>query len=660
MNHAVSTTGTWLWETTDPKRSGGAGDLAKLFKNEEVDQPGVLAVGAPRSEATLMAREVIQNSWDAAAELQRRRRLSGEEEPRFGISFDFVELSGQVRSEFVAASDLLGLKHQLDGARRASAESALGIPRTAALDHAHDSEQVLRVLRIVESGTTGMYGPFDGAKSKMFLALISLGYTVKEAGAGGSYGYGKAGLIAGSATRTVLAYSCFEPRDDDTIDGVVVTRRLLGMTYWGQHTIAETSFTGFARLGADMGGWTAPLVNEHADELAERLGIDLRSAENDQQLGTTFVLIDPVVQPNDLVEAIERNWWPAISERRFVPTVTEQREGQQPTLMPPRPRRNPVLAPFVRAYELATVPQDNNVAHEFRADLGRLPAVLDGSAIGSIGIVADLDGWSYAVDNEDPEGESKVRQSSLIALTRGPLMVVEYLEPWGMKTSPPFVRGIFVADEDIDDLLRQTEPKAHDAWVTKESGLEDGVDQKAPKVAKHVLREIGKAARKFQQSLRPPVPPPEDVHLTALAKLFKTVARGGGPTPPPPLPEGERFVSIRTNTQIVPVEHDSTIKAKGRIKLSLADVYETANRALVRVRVAYKFVEDGKAGESVPMEITSALLIGPQNDDGSFDVELTKDFQTIEFESVAYSPDWSGRLIVSAKVLKPIDDGVAS
>lgn len=237
-------------------------------------------------------------------------------------------------------------------------------------------------------------------------------------------------------------------------------------------------------------------------------------------------------------------------------------------------------------------------------------------------------------------------------------MVVEYLEPWGMKTSPPFVRGIFVADEDVDDLLRQTEPKAHDSWVTNENGLEDGVDHKAPRVAKHVLREIGRAARRFQQSLRPPLPPPEDVHLSALAKLFKTVARGGGPIKPPPPPDGERLVSIRTSTQIVPTGDESGISAKGRIKLSLADAYDTANRALVRIRIAYKFVEDGKAGGAVPMSLSSALFDGAANDDGSYDVELTRDFQVVDFESATYSPDWSGRLMVSARVLKPIPDGV--
>jgi hypothetical protein len=662
--------GVWVWEATDPKRSGGAGDLAKLFKNEEVEQPGVLAGGAPSAEATLMAREVIQNSWDAAAELKKRRKAAGLAEPGFGISFDFMEVVGPARSDFVASSDLLGLKSQLESVRSTEGERALGMPRTAALDHAHDTEQVLQVLRIVESGTTGMYGPFDGAKSKMFLALISLGYTVKDAGAGGSYGYGKAGLIAGSATRTIFAYSCFEPRPDDVVDGVPVTRRLLGMTYWGQHGVGDTNFTGFARLGSDMGDWTAPLTNEVADHLASRLGIEIRSADRDEQLGTTFVLIDPVVDPQDLVEAIERNWWPAIKEGRFIPMVTDQREGSSRKRLPPRPLSNPILAPFVRAYELATVPQDNNVAHEFRADLGVLPSALDGLAVGSIGIVADLDGWSYAVDNEDPDDESTVRNSSLIALTRGPLMVVEYLEPWGMKTSPPFVRGVFVADEDVDDLLRQTEPKAHDAWVTNESRLEDGVDHKAPKVAKHVLKEIGKAARRFQQSLRPPLPPPEDVRLSALAKLFKSVARGGGPTPPPPPPEGDRFVSIRTSSHIVPVDGSGAIRAEGKVTLSLSEAYKEAHkdskgvssssRARARVRISYKFVEDGKAGESVPLSLTSSMITDGPNEDGYYDVELTTDYQKVDFESVAYSADWSGRLVVNVVVVQPLFDGVSS
>ena len=55
------------WQTgsgnTSTDRSGSSGDLAKLFRNEEVKQPGLLAVGAPTVDATIVAREVIQNSW---------------------------------------------------------------------------------------------------------------------------------------------------------------------------------------------------------------------------------------------------------------------------------------------------------------------------------------------------------------------------------------------------------------------------------------------------------------------------------------------------------------------------------------------------------------------------------------------------------------------
>ena len=58
----------WCWEKIDPSRAAAAGDLAKMFKNEPVKTPGVLAEDAPAPEATLLVREAIQNSWDAALE----------------------------------------------------------------------------------------------------------------------------------------------------------------------------------------------------------------------------------------------------------------------------------------------------------------------------------------------------------------------------------------------------------------------------------------------------------------------------------------------------------------------------------------------------------------------------------------------------------------
>src|SRR5262249_50894021 len=150
------------------------------------------------------------------------------------------------------------------------------------------------------------------------LAMASIGYTEKPDGSGGTFGYGKAGLIRATRTRVVFAYTCFRERPDDP----GATRRLLGMTYWGRHKRGGDTFTGFARFGRPQeDGSIAPFENEDADRVADSLGIDLRSAPDPTQLGTTFLIIDPLVEPDDLRVAIERNWWPAIIDERFTPLI---------------------------------------------------------------------------------------------------------------------------------------------------------------------------------------------------------------------------------------------------------------------------------------------------------------------------------------------------
>ena len=93
----------WKWEETDPDRSGSSGDLAKLFKNESVKNPGIFAATAPSEHASLMAREVIQNSSDAASELSDEL---GDQAPEFEIAFEFESLKDGAKDSFVAALDL--------------------------------------------------------------------------------------------------------------------------------------------------------------------------------------------------------------------------------------------------------------------------------------------------------------------------------------------------------------------------------------------------------------------------------------------------------------------------------------------------------------------------------------------------------------------------
>ena len=644
---------TWLWEETDPRRSGGAGDLAKLFRNESIAAPGVLAANPPSPAASLLAREVIQNSWDAAAELAKDLLGTGEATPQFGINFEFGSASGAERGSLAEALDLSGLSAQFNRASDAGQQGALGLARSSALAGPSDESAPIRYLRIVESGTTGMYGPFESAQSKMFLALVSLGYTVKGPGSGGSYGYGKAGLIAGSATRTVVAYSCFLPRSDDQEDGAPVTRRLLGMTYWGQHSVDGQSFTGFARLGDNQGGWVRPLTNDAADDAAVALGLRRRDASDLSDLGTTFLLLDPVVEPDDLRNAIERNWWAAIEERRFTPLITDLQDDGNTRTIVPRPKKNPVLASFVRAYEIATTPQDNDVAEEHGADLGELPGALDSLKIGRIGLVADLDGWSYWADAEGDDG-AQVEQASLVALLRGPLMTVEYFRPRGTRR-PPFVRGAFVADAEVDDLLRQSEPKAHDEWVTTLDKLGEDVSNKAPRVAQEVLKAVASQTRKFQERLKPPPPDASNIRLDVLAGLFKGLARGDSGIPPLPPPDGDRDLSIGISSFQESDDSNERVRVCGTVKVRLADAFDKADQAVARVRVSYRFLEDERAGEHCPLAFSGPL--GDPDDDGWMELVVTRKFIEFSFESSFYESDWSGRLAVSAEVIRELAEG---
>ena len=104
----------WVWEKPDPARQGAAGDISKLFRNAPIEQPGILGAGAPADKATVLAREVIQNSWDAAEDLRddlRKDQLKAERRnqsprspfrpPPFEVRFRFLSADEASKDMFV-------------------------------------------------------------------------------------------------------------------------------------------------------------------------------------------------------------------------------------------------------------------------------------------------------------------------------------------------------------------------------------------------------------------------------------------------------------------------------------------------------------------------------------------------------------------------------
>lgn len=622
----------WRFERVDPGSSGISGKVGDLFRNEELESRGHLVAGAPSSAATLMAREVIQNSWDAADEL---RRLEPTISP-FSIDFLFQERIGSARANLIEA---LGLRELASHARTVAAspderQKILGLGVDDCLLHLDDGGDV-RCCEIVEHGASGMSGPWKGAESRMFLAMLALGYNKKAAGSGGTFGYGKAGLIRASASRIVLAYSCFRPHPDDP-----ATRRLLGVAYWGQHTLHGSAFNGFARFGLEVDGGptVAPFVDERADDVARSLGLRVRDPNVTMELGTTFLVIDPVVQADELVTAVERNWWPALLDEKF--TVLIERPDGSPVAC--RPRTNKSIASYVRAYDLL---ETGSPAEDDTSFVREIPTYQpeghDRMKCGTVALVAEPQGWSFPdEDAETPDGATESR--SLVALTRDPRMVVEYHLPGrDISRRMPYVRGVFVSDADVNDLLSRTEPKAHDKWDTQQS---DDVELAATKVATHIANAVKDAVRAFQAQLRPPVDASGAVKLQRLDEKLRKLQTGGGPKPPPP-PPGDRPFSFRIDVGREVTEGALVLSGSIEARLSSAT---KEDELPARVRIAYALDEDGRRGESVPLAVTLPKGFAPvEGESDRFDGILSREPVVFELRSNPYSADRTADLLIS-------------
>lgn len=639
----------WNWERTDPNRSGSSGDIAKLFRHEEPKTPGVMALNAPSSAATLMAREVLQNSWDSARELQKHDPTA----PQFLLEFRFEELSGAEKRRLVEAFGLNGLSERLNSVEKG--RKHLGLQPTDCLDELSAPDKPLRVLRIVEHATTGMYGSWSAAKSRMYWALVSVGYTMKGSGAGGSYGYGKAGLISGSRIRSIGAYTCFREQDNEP----GITRRLLGMTYWGQHDTDESNYTGFARLGYNPNpaiDSVIPFENLAADEVARSLGMSLRDPGTISDLGTSFLVIDPTVEPDELLRALERNWWPAIIESDFALSVVDYKG----TAMVPRPKRDPVLRTFISAWEIANERSQPNREKQLFSSLAlSSPASEDlqkGRPLGNLALTSDLEDWSYADQREADDGDI-INHRSLIALVRGPRMIVEYYEA---GQAPPYVRGVFVANSDepeggrsIDDYLRQTEPKAHDSWRSDDADGE--LDPDAAFVAGSITRTIRNRVNTFRRNLKPAVPKAEDVLLPAFNDLMKRVLRGSGkgvPIPPTELQPLQVTPSVGLEEA-----GDGLIRVRGHVTFDLTEHAEE-DAAEVRLHVGYRFVEDDRVGDPATVEFNIEGAPGfVASSPGTFTGKVERGSPIrIDFVSEAYQADWTGRLNADGYVIEQPED----
>lgn len=545
--------------------------------------------------AELMAREITQNSDDA---MDAFREGFPEHKPR--LTYRFIELVGAEKQEFVKRLNLQDLREHSENIvepREDGDDDHLLRDKTC-LKTLDDPDVPIRLLYVEEQGALGLVGDpgVRARKSRWFNALRSLGVsehsgTSKQSG--GTYGFGKAAFQLGSKLGLVVAYSnLYVAEDDDPVD-----RRLGGYIYQRTHEDADgtVDYSGFAEFGETFqsdgsGRRVQPFTNEQADEWASWLGMS-REGLNDgvNQYGTTFLLVDPAAEPNDLLTALEDFWWPALVSNALSLVVINY-DGEK---LNPRPRRRRDLEPFLKSWSIVTGKAAPTGRYERKQPFNRL-TLGDGKtvALGTLAAVADPD-TCFEVTAR-PEGH----HASRIALIRRRRMVVQYA-PF-FENREPYVDGVLFADPEIDTALANAEPKEHNMWWLPTGKAIEKASASQRLIVETLYQRCRAQLSDFRSKLRPDVDE-DQLRLDRLSRklgdLLKVSGRRGKPRPPKGT-HGPVSISIPNSRVQRERAEDGRLFYRAAVSLTLAD--ESIDELEVRFKGLINLVEDvGRHGDAI-------------------------------------------------------------
>jgi hypothetical protein len=587
----------WVFEQSPPM--GGASGEA--FSNP------LMSTGM--HPAAVLAREAIQNSVDA-------RQPDAE---KVLVRFRAVSLDGQSKKKFVECAGLSDLAPRAD---------RLGLSTPNCLKNLNSGKEGINLLFVEDFHTTGLQGDPQDPASKFYRFLLSLGDGGKvheEHGTGGSFGFGKSVYCSNSSILTIFAYTRFREANGR------VRSRLFGCGYFRSHRVESTSCTGRAWFGVDRSeGPYAQLVRPFEDEQAEELAARLHfESRGEDDLGLSVLIVDAAIDVPEILKGAEDWWWPRLIEGQLdVQVVTADGKGAVP-----RPRKREDLRPFIDAYDVAVGRNTQPiVGREARRPFRKYEQY-------ELGVSA-FKVLEQKHDGDLPVGEERVDS---VALIRNPRMVVSYYRAW-QQSNPPVV-GVFVADDQVDDILRASEPPAHNRWDKESRRLRDaeGVRKSVVNV---VLSRVRSQLKQFQNEASPP-PPPRPRRLTILERAlasFLTGEKGGRGTPPEPT-SAPFHLTYEAGPEAVPAGEGS-LKLRARFSVRLKNDGPLQN-ALMRLRVTCPVLEDGSEGESIGLSVVSDdVQLQPDPADSTVFTFSIKQDETVRVsvESELYDPLWTVRL----------------
>lgn len=622
----------------------------------------------PSVAAEIFSREYVQNSWDSIRLQNSEMRAAGRQDlvvSPASIEFRFIRLTGDDLRSFLEESGVGELRARYQSlADKDKTGSRLSLSEFLTSE---DEPESLTVLVCSEYGGVGMFGHwYTGGDdrlsgSRMKYALVtSRGEKgdIDNGVVGGSWGHGKKAIAGGSKCRVLLVNTAFVPRANPNQDDPGAMKRFLGVAYWKAHAVAGRSCAGIGLLGsvddpADP-KWMEfrPLENKKADELVSRIacpGLEVRDPLVPGRSGTTYVVVEPSFDAEELGWAIKRNWWPLLlSGRTDVSLSVVGTDGSAVAL---DPETDANLAPFIRAYRLARnevniVKDEEFIAPVLKLTHGGREKVFGSVETGTLALTTDrsTEGWSWHNDHENV---------NVVCLVRGEMVVGYKRFPKLKQVSPPFVRGTFFVDatprkNDVSArILRLTEPHLHDEWRTKADAAVAAEDAAfAAKVLDHVhkhVRDFHKSLRTSQNTVVKSFP--------EFSKFFR-VGRKGAVRPRRPKLDvnRHRYFSIQQiSLERKPDPADPTrLIASAEFKIGLRNSTSkliVPDSMAVVVDLGWRTLEDGlKKGASEMRDLANQS--GPStftvDKDGSFVGNLVKgDAVTFKWTSKSYPGDWT-------------------
>ena len=627
-------TDLWYWpgdsEITDFPDPLGIEDQWREWSGTMESGPPVFA--------EIFSREYIQNSWDS---IQSKAKILGTQaygKPK--LRFRFVELEGEAALNFCIKFGLNEHAQRLSiMSQEVREDQRLGDTFLEGPDFSR-----IRLLVASESLAEGMFGRWDAGDliefdpPRMRIALIqSMTGKIGE-GTGGSWGQGKKAVASASRARTLAVYSCFP---DDTsappsqrVDPGV-TRRFMGVSYWRPHQSQTKRHRGLGLCGMlnqDSASFSSfePIVNEVADDFILELRVpdfDVRHVDNPRDHGTSYLFVDPAFDPAELVQAIQRNWWPLIESHQVEIEVLDY-QGES---LPIHPRSEQALFPFIKAHGIATGLDQKDDASELRSTIR-----VDSKIAGVLAITSDIseDGWSY----QDLENGN----CDLIALIRREMVIAYQRFPRKRRRKAPYVRGVFVttADDEVNRMLKMSEGHLHNEW--KENPRDAG-NPRVARFAKSVLDDIDQGVKQLRSKISSQ-PERDGTRIIAFERLFAGNGPSIGRKRPGPKGKVKRDFTIQ-NASEVSRSYKSTDPTQVKFE-STATIALRADHPLEKMQVRIDlgwgvFEESGAKRDNLLMDRNS--IVSPEKfslQDGILIGELTKSPVTVQWSSTFFPTDW--------------------